>query len=147
MKMSYFISKDEVKAVCRELGLRDWSELTDATVLPEEAAAIRKAVGEEALLVSVERFQKGLEVELEHGTTYADTNVTSNHPILTGKIVTAHLKESLDYYERLDIAEIEGDLLKALTAGDKEKLAAKYRKLVDARLVLAQIEAEALKAK
>jgi hypothetical protein len=40
-------------------------------------------------------------VELEHGTRYPEANVTNNHPILTGKIVLAHLKETLDYYQRL----------------------------------------------
>jgi len=36
-------------------------------------------------------------VELEHGTRFKDANVTNNHPLLTGKIVFAHLKESLYY--------------------------------------------------
>jgi hypothetical protein len=35
--------------------------------------------------------------------------------LLTGKIVLAHLKETLDYYLRLEVAELEGDILKALS--------------------------------
>ena len=38
--------------------------------------------------------------------------------MLTGKIVLAHFYESLDYYQRLEVAELEGDILKALAAGD-----------------------------
>jgi len=57
--------------------------------------------------VVLEDFRQGLEVELEHGLMFKEANVTNNHPILTGKIVMAHFKETLDYYKRLDVAEIE----------------------------------------
>jgi len=36
---------------------------------------------------------------------FPDANVTDNHPVLTEKIVLAHLKESLLYYKRLAVAE------------------------------------------
>jgi hypothetical protein len=114
-------------------------------VLPEEAARIRAVVGGEALLISEGEFQKGLEVELEHGTHFPDTNVTNNHPILTGRIVVAHLKETLDYYQRLEVAELEGDLVKAAAAGDGDKATSKYRALVAAREQLAFKETKALK--
>jgi len=52
----------------------------------------------------------------------------------------AHFKESLDYYQRLDVAEIEGDMAKAAAAGNADKLLAKYRRLVKARLELAEAE-------
>ncbi len=80
-------------------------------------------------------------MELEHGTRFKDANVTNNHPLLTGKIVLAHLKETMDYYQRLDVAELEGDLLKAMAAKDLTKAADKYRKLLKAKLALAQAEA------
>ncbi len=32
---------------------------------------------------------------------YSDSDVTKNHPVLTAKIVLAHVKEMLDYYQRL----------------------------------------------
>ena len=67
---------------------------------------------------SLPHIKAGLEVELEHGTRYPDANVTNNHPLVTGRIVLAHLKESLDYYRRLAVAEAEGDLLSAILAGD-----------------------------
>ena len=94
--------------------------------------------------IPVETLRVGLEVELEHGTMFADANVTNNHPILTGKIVLAHLKETMDYYDRLEVAEIEGDLLKAAVAGKAEKVQKLYRKLVAARRQLAQAEADTL---
>lgn len=50
----------------------------------------------------------------EHGTRYRNANATNNHPILIGAIVLAHLEETLDYYDRLDVAELEGDILKAV---------------------------------
>ena len=59
----------------------------------------------------------------------------------TGKIVLAHLKETLDYYSRLEVAELEGDMLNALAKGDTVKVAEKYRKLVHARLALSSNEA------
>ena len=45
------------------------------------------------------------------------------HPILTGRIVLAHPKETLDYYvQDSRVAEIEGDMLKAFVAKDPAKL-------------------------
>ena len=140
MNIDDVITKEEVKRVCQELGIRDWTELTDTKVQLEEAKIIRAAVGSEALQIKVEWFQQGLEVELEHGLQFPDANVTNNHPILTGKIVLAHLKEMLDYYLRLEVAELEGDLLKASKKGDAEKLAQKYEKLVTARAALGEWE-------
>jgi hypothetical protein len=138
------LSTADVSLVCRELGLRDWSQLTSANVTPEEAAIIQQQVGAEARQIPVEEFQKGLEVELEHGIRYPDANVTHNHPLMTGKIVLAHLKESLDYYTRLEVMELEGDMLKAHAGGDAPKLAVVYAKLITARARLAQSELAAL---
>ena len=114
MELPEYITIDEVKRVCNEIGLRDWSEITDPDVSGEEASTILDIVNTQGMDIPLESFRKGLEVELEHGTRFEDANVTNNHPILTGKIVIAHLKETMDYYERLDVAEIEGDLLKAI---------------------------------
>lgn len=126
MNIPEYITKDEVRRVCSAIGIRDWTALTEARLTLEEAGAIMKLVGGEALAISTEDFREGLEVELEHGLAFPDANVTSNHPILTGKIVLAHLKETLDYYVRLRVAEIEGDMLKAFAANNPEKLMLKY---------------------
>ena len=97
MNIADFISKEEVLRACQELGIRDWTKLTETKIPVEEARIIQSVVGSEALQIPVEWFQQGLEVELEHGLQFPDANVTNNHPILTGKIVLAHLKEMLDY--------------------------------------------------
>ena len=140
MNIPEYITKEEVRRVCSAIGIRDWMALTEAKVKIEEANVIKKIVGGETLAISTEDFRDGLEVELEHGLAFSDANVTSNHPILTGKIVLAHLKETLDYYIRLRVAEIEGDMLKALRVKNSEKLMLKYRLWVTARAELAERE-------
>ena len=141
MKLPQYITTEEVQRVCRELGIRDWTQLKEAAVTVEEAQIIRNSVGAEATQITADEFRRGLEVELEHGLQFPDANVTNNHPLLTGKIVLAHLKETLDYYSRLEVAELEGDMLNALAKGDTVKVAEKYRKLVRARLALSSNEA------
>jgi len=142
MNIPEYITKEEVHRVCAAIGIRDWSTLTETKVKIEEAAIIQKLVGGEALAISSEDFRDGLEVELEHGLAFSDANVTNNHPILTGKIVLAHLKETLDYYVRLRVAEIEGDMLKALIGNNSEKIMEKYRLWVAAKADLANRERE-----
>jgi hypothetical protein len=50
-----------------------------------------------------------MNVELEHGLQDAQTNVTNNDPIMTGKIALAHLLEFPDYYDRLEEMEEEAE--------------------------------------
>ena len=144
MNMPQYVTREEVQRVCEELGVRDWTALDEPVIELEEAEKILAQVNVKAMPVTVETFRQGLEVELEHGTRFDDANVTNNHPILTGMIVLAHLKETLDYYQRIDVAEVEGDLLKALVAVDVQKAKAKYRKLLAARRALCEAEAEQL---
>jgi len=145
MQMPEYVTKEEVQKVCQELKISDWSKLTEPQVSAQEAEVVLKAVNVENMDIPLEDFRKGLEVELEHGTMFADANVTNNHPILTGKIVLAHLKETMDYYPRLEVVELEGDLLKAMRAGDLDKARKKYQALVQARLELAEAEARQMK--
>jgi len=145
MKVPQYVSIDEVQRVCDELGIQDWTSLTEPDVPIAEAERILAEVNVNEMPIRAETFRQGLEVELEHGTRFPDANVTNNHPLLTGMIVLAHLKESLEYYLRLDVAEIEGDVLKAIVAKAPEKLQAKYEKLTAARRALAEAEAEALR--
>jgi len=140
MNIPEYITKEEVRRVCSAIGIPDWTALTEAKVKIEEAGVIQKLIGGEAFAVSSDDFRDGLEVELEHGLAFSDANVTNNHPILTGKIVLAHLKETLDYYVRLRVAEIEGDMLKALNDKNSEKLLEKYRLWVSAKAELANRE-------
>lgn len=131
-----YVSKKEVRRVCKELGLKDWTGIKKQVVMEKEASIILKAVNQTKMKIPLKEFKQGLEVELEHGTMYTDANVTNNHPILTGKIVLAHLKETMDYYERLEVVEIEGELLKAVLSRDLSKIEAKYKKLIAARELL-----------
>jgi hypothetical protein len=145
MKLPEYVSKAEVKRVCKEIGLRDWSTMRELAVTKKEAATILQIVNVKKMVIPVEEFRQGLEVELEHGTRYADANVTNSHPILTGKIVLAHLKETMDYYERLEVAEIEGDLLKAVIAKNLNKIEEKYKKLITAQNLLNKAVTEQMK--
>jgi hypothetical protein len=140
MNIPEYISKEEVRRVCAEIRIRDWTTLTEAKVEMAEAEVLKKVVGGEALAIPSEDFRDGLEVELEHGLAFSDANITNNHPILTGRIVLAHLKETLDYYIRLRVAEIEGDMLKACVSKNPEKLLLKYRLWLAARAELAERE-------
>ncbi|MDD4794281.1 MAG: hypothetical protein PHX97_05020 [Dehalococcoidales bacterium] len=139
MQLPEYVSKEEVKRVCEELGLRDWTLIDEPVVEDDEAEVIMKVVNVNNMDIPLEEFRRGLEIELEHGTMYEDANVTNNHPVLTGKIVLAHLKEMMDYYERLEVAEIEGDLLKAIMAKNMAKVESKYKKLAAAREDLARV--------
>jgi len=141
MKMPEYVSKEAVRKVCKELKFRDWTTLKIPKVLPREAKAILKEINQQRMKIDPEEFRKGMEVELEHGVRFKDANVTNNHPILTGMIVLAHLKESLDYYKLLDVAELEGDLLKAVAAGNVKKIQKEYKKLAAAKIALAKAEA------
>jgi hypothetical protein len=140
MELPTYVSLDEARTACDGLDIRDWTRLDDPVVEFDEADKIQREIGAEAAEISTEAFRQGLQVELEHGRMFPDANVTNNHPVLTGLIVLAHLKEMLDYYDRLEIAELEGDIAKALERGDHEKVAQKYTSLVKARARLAATE-------
>ena len=144
MELPDYVSIREVKRVCDGLKIRDWTLLKKAKVLLEEAETILAELKTEGMKIRLEDFKLGLEVELEHGIRFPEANVTNNHPILTGKIVLAHFKESLDYYQRLEVTEIEGDLLKALVSNNPTKIAALYEKLLKAKLELSKVEASTL---
>ncbi len=145
MPLTEYITAEEVQRVCGKLGFRDWSKIVDPVVTEEETATILKLVNTTNMDIPLDDFKQGLEVELEHGTRYEEANVTNNHPVLTGKIVLAHLKESMDYYKRIDVAEIEGDLLAAVRSKNLAKIESKYKKLIEAQKILNQSVAEQLK--
>lgn len=145
MKLPEYVTISEVKRVCKELKIRDWTAMKGTKVLPKEAGIILSEVNTTKMKIPIEGFRRGLEVELEHGTMFKDANVTNNHPLLTGKIVVAHLKEMMDYYERLEVAELEGDLLKATLAKDPAKIKKYYKRLADAKQDLSKAESEQLR--
>jgi hypothetical protein len=79
------------------------------TFTSEEALAVAETLGIDwkTSPFDSEQFRMGLDVELEHGRSDPDTDVTGDDPIVTGKIALAHLRELPDYYTRL--AEMEGE--------------------------------------
>jgi phage tail protein X len=64
----------------------------------------------------------------------------------TAKIVLAHLKEMLDYYVRLRLVELEGDMFKALVQREAGALSATYEKVLSAREGLTGWESKRLRA-
>jgi len=142
MKLPEYITVDEVRRVCKELSIRDWTTLKEPVATIEEAQKILAEVNTGKMPIDPEQFRAGLDVELEHGTRFKDANVTNNHPVITGMIVLAHMKESFDYYMLLDVAEAEGDLTTAVAAGNTDKIKKYYRKLSKARARLSDAEAK-----
>jgi hypothetical protein len=49
----------------------------------------------------LEEFRKGMDMELHHGASEPLCDVTHGDPVLTGKLVLAHLRKRPDYYTRL----------------------------------------------
>lgn len=145
MKLPQYVTTTEVKRVCKQLGFRDWTKMTTPKVSPKEGKAILAIVNVKKMKIDPEEFRRGLDVELEHGTQFDDANVTNNHPIITGMIVLAHMKESLDYYKLLEVAELEGDLFKAVVSKNLKKIEEKYKKLSQAQIELNQAIAKQLR--
>ena len=144
MDLPEYVTVEEVKRVCQELKISDWTELENSKVSSDEAKTILSEVNVEKMNVTLDEFRKGLEVELEHGMRFEDANVTNNHPILTGKIVLAHLKESSYYYKLLEVAELEGDLIEAIMDDQCPELKSLYMRLANAKMMLNQAEMERL---
>ena len=144
MKMPQYVSTEEVKRVCRDLRISDWTTKKESKVSLKEARLILKELNPKGMNIDLKEFCRGLEVELEHGIQFKDANVTNNHPLLTGLIVLAHFKESLDYYKLLEVAELEGDLTKAVAKGNAAKIKAYYKRLANAKIALYKAELERL---
>ncbi len=75
----------------------------------EDATRIGAALGIDFEQIRIDEFRRGLSVELEHGVADADTNVSNDSELVTGKIAWAHLKEIPDYYTRLAKMEAEAE--------------------------------------
>ena len=140
MKLPEYVTKKEVRRVCKGLKLSDWTKMRTPKISLKEAQIVLKTIDRAGLKIDPEQFRRGLEVEFEHGTRFKEANVTNNHPILTGKIVLAHMFETLDYYTRLDLAEVEAALFKAVAAKNIEQVRMNYQKAIKARVVLARAE-------
>ena len=75
----------------------------------QEAKEVGEKIGIKWDKFDVDQFRRGMDVELEHGTTDETTNVTNDDPMMTGKIALAHLNEFPDYYDRLEKMEKEAE--------------------------------------
>ncbi|MEM2001445.1 MAG: DUF5661 family protein, partial [Candidatus Methanomethylicaceae archaeon] len=78
MNLPEYVPVEEVKNVCKKLGIRDWTKLERIEVPSEEAKKILSELETGDMKIDVESFRIGLEVELEHGTRYPEANVTNN---------------------------------------------------------------------
>jgi hypothetical protein len=136
MKIPQYVSVEEVKRVCKELKISDWTKKKEPKVTLKEARMILAEINPKGMKIDPRDFCCGLEVELEHGMQFKDANVTNNHPLLTGLIVLAHFKESLDYYRLLEVAELEGDVVKAVAKGSASKIKRYYQRLAKAKIDL-----------
>ena len=147
MKIPKYITVEEVRRVCKALKISDWTKKKEPKVSLKEAKIILALVNSKGMDIEPSEFRTGLEVELEHGMQFKDANVTNNHPLLTGLIVMAHFMESLDYYRLLEVAELEGDLLKAVVRGQSKKIRNYYSRLAKARITLRKAELKRLEDK
>lgn len=75
----------------------------------DEAKEIGEAIGVDWSVIPLDEFRRGLSVELEHGAHDAQTDVTGDDLMVTGKIALAHLKEFPDYYARLEKMEADAE--------------------------------------
>ena len=57
MELPEYITIDEVKRVCNEIGLRDWSEITDPVVSEEEASTILDIVSTPGMDIPLDAFR------------------------------------------------------------------------------------------
>jgi Protein of unknown function (DUF5661) len=83
--------------------------LTILVFTAEEAKAIGEKLGLKWDKFDVDQFRRGMDVELEHGSSDSLTNVTNGDSLMTGKIALAHLNEFPDYYDRLEKMEKEAE--------------------------------------
>ncbi|MDH3886207.1 MAG: hypothetical protein OET63_18445, partial [Desulfobacterales bacterium] len=83
MKIPQYVSVEEVKKVCKDLKIIDWTKKKEPKVSLKEAKVILSELNPKGIKIDPEAFCSGLEVELEHGMQFKDANVTNNHPLLT----------------------------------------------------------------
>ncbi len=66
-------------------------------------------------------WRKALNIEMEHGKQYSQTDITGNSVSLTAKIVLAHLKIDILYYERLGFTRQQASWEASRYPGGKPK--------------------------
>lgn len=88
---------EEFKKVMEERGRKyaKFHSKDSSPFSPDEAKAIGETAGVDFTKICPKQFAMGLAVELEH------SDLTQGDPIMTAKIVLAHLAETSDYYTKL----------------------------------------------
>lgn len=88
----------------------------------EQAVDIGESIGIDWSVApfAAEEFRSGMDVELEHGSVDAATDVTGSDPVVTAKIALAHLNEFPDYYTRLAAMEAEAEAYWAELSRDQQ---------------------------
>lgn len=74
-------------------------------ITPDEAVWCARMLRVDLNAMGLEQWGKGMNVELEHGWTTGQTNVTNDDLLKTGQIALAHFLESPDYYKDLENME------------------------------------------
>lgn len=92
---------------CETLRFSRVSKKAEITTEQAQATGERIGIDWTTSRFDVEQLRLGMNVELEHGTQDAETNVTDDDVTVTAKIARAHLNEFPDYYSRLAVMEAE----------------------------------------
>lgn len=128
-ELNPFLPTDkDVQDICEKIGIPiDW-HISEKNVLQHSPAImLEMEISEEEIPLDI--FAQGMWVELEHGKKYPATNITNDHPILTGMINVCHtLNEGECYYpalvtieETMEKEESFLDLEKALGSRNVEE--------------------------
>ena len=138
---------DEARAICKIV----YKDLNSKIPTDVDLSTIKNVDSIRAFLnpkskyeeFNMKEFAFALKVELEHGRV-KDVNITNNHPFLTAMIILAHMSESLTYYQRLKVLEIEGKIFELVrkiehTKVGKDKL---LKSLFKAEIELQQAKKE-----
>jgi NH3-dependent NAD+ synthetase len=79
---------------------------TSLKITRETALKMAKKFNINLKVVPIQEFQKGIQIELEHGKMLGKvTNVTQNNIQMTTRIAIAHLIEDPRYYKHLEALE------------------------------------------
>jgi len=123
--LSVAIMKHDVQFKCD--ATKCWKQVNDMGVF--EGSIVGKGSCPGTKLDSINysakesQLEKGVKVELEHGTIHPETNITNDDPVMTEKIAKAHLNEIPDYYTRLSIMESEAKMENKSTPSEGDTIA------------------------
>ena len=67
MKLPEYVTVEEVRRVCKELNISDWTEMKESRVSLEEAKVILSEVTVEDMDIQTQEFCHGLDVQLDNG--------------------------------------------------------------------------------